>query len=63
MRERGPEAWPRKDPTMKVMVIIKTTKNAEAGVMPGEQPLTAMGKYKEALLERRPPHALVFYRE
>ena len=35
---------------MKVMVIVKATKNSEAGVMPSEQLLTAMGKYNEELV-------------
>jgi hypothetical protein len=34
---------------MKVMVIVKATKNSEAGVMPSEALLTAMGAYNEAL--------------
>lgn len=34
---------------MRVMVIVKATKNSEAGVMPSEQLLTAMGKYNEEL--------------
>lgn len=32
------------------MVIIKATKNSEAGVMPGEALLTAMGKFNEELV-------------
>jgi len=36
---------------MKVMVIVKATKNSEAGVMPSEQLLTAMGSYNEALVK------------
>jgi hypothetical protein len=36
---------------MRVMVIIKATKNSEAGVMPSEELLTAMGKYNEALVK------------
>lgn len=35
---------------MKVMVIVKATKNSEAGVMPSEELLTAMGKYNEELV-------------
>lgn len=34
---------------MRVMAIIKATRNSEAGVMPSEELLTAMGKYNEAL--------------
>lgn len=36
---------------MKVMVIVKATKNSEAGVMPSEQLLTDMGKYNEELVK------------
>ena len=36
---------------MKVMVIVKATKTSEAGVMPGEQLLTEMGKYNEELVK------------
>ncbi|MES2735584.1 MAG: YciI family protein [Verrucomicrobiota bacterium] len=35
---------------MRVMVIIKATKNSEAGVMPSEELLTAMGKFNEELM-------------
>ena len=34
---------------MKFMVIVKATKDSEAGVMPSEQLLTEMGKYNEEL--------------
>ena len=36
---------------MKVMVIVKATKNSEAGVMPGEELFAAMGKYNEELVQ------------
>ena len=36
---------------MKVMVIVKATKNSEAGAMPSEELLTAMGKYNEELAQ------------
>jgi hypothetical protein len=36
---------------MKVMVIVKATKNSEAGVMPGEKLLSDMGKYNEELVK------------
>jgi hypothetical protein len=36
---------------MKVMVIVKATKNSEAGSMPSEQLLTEMGKYNEELVK------------
>lgn len=36
---------------MRVMVIVKATKNSEAGIMPNEELLTAMGKYNEELVK------------
>jgi hypothetical protein len=36
---------------MKVMVIVKATKNSEAGIMPSEQLLTEMGNYNEELVK------------
>jgi hypothetical protein len=36
---------------MRVMVIIRATKNSEAGVMPGEQLLTEMGNFNEELVK------------
>ena len=36
---------------MRVMVIVKATKDSEAGVMPSEQLLAAMGKYNEQLVQ------------
>ena len=36
---------------MKVMVIVKATKNSEAGVMHGEELMAAMGKYNEELVK------------
>jgi len=36
---------------MRVMVIIKATKSSEAGVMPDEKLLAAMGKYNEELVK------------
>jgi hypothetical protein len=35
---------------MKVMVIVKATKNSEAGLMPSETLLAEMGKYNEELV-------------
>lgn len=35
---------------MRFMVMVKATKSSEAGVMPGEELLTAMGKYNEDLV-------------
>lgn len=36
---------------MKVMVIVKATKNSEAGVMPSEQLMSDMGAYNEELVK------------
>jgi hypothetical protein len=36
---------------MRVMVIVKATKNSEAGVLPGAKLLTEMGKYNEELVK------------
>lgn len=35
---------------MRVMVIVKATKNSEAGLLPSEDLLNAMGKYNEELV-------------
>jgi hypothetical protein len=36
---------------MRVMVIVKATKNSEAGALPDEKLLAAMGKYNEELVK------------
>ena len=36
---------------MRVMVIVKASKDSEAGVMPGAEPLTEMGKFIEELVK------------
>ena len=36
---------------MKVMVIVKATKDSEMGVMPSAELLAAMGKYNEELIK------------
>jgi len=36
---------------MRVMVIVKATKNSEAGMMPSEELLVAMGQFNEALVK------------
>ena len=36
---------------MRVMVMVKATKNSEAGVMPGEKLLADMGRYNEELVK------------
>lgn len=36
---------------MRVIVLIKATRDTEAGVLPDEKLLTAMGQYNEALVE------------
>src|SRR5213594_985715 len=37
--------------TMRFMIIVKATKDSEAGVMPSEQLLTEMGKFNEELVK------------
>ena len=39
----------QRDKTMRFMVIVKATKSSEAGVLPSEELLAAMGKYNEEL--------------
>ena len=41
----------RKNNPMKVMVIVKATKNSEAGVLPNTDLLTAMMKFNEELVK------------
>src|SRR5436309_728909 len=36
---------------MRFMVIVKATKESEAGILPDEKILTAMGKYNEQLMK------------
>ena len=36
---------------MKFLVIVKANQDSEAGIMPGEDLLNAMGKYNEALVK------------
>ncbi len=36
---------------MRFMIIVKATKDSEAGVMPSEQLLTEMGQFNEALVQ------------
>lgn len=35
---------------MRVMVIVKASKDSEAGIMPSERLLTEMGQYNEGLV-------------
>jgi hypothetical protein len=39
----------RGDKTMRVMVLVKATKDSEAGIMPSTELLAAMGRYNEEL--------------
>jgi hypothetical protein len=41
----------RGDKTMRVMVLVKATKDSEAGIMPSTELLEAMGKYNEELVK------------
>jgi hypothetical protein len=42
---------PKRRGTMRFMVIVKATKDSEAGVMPSEELLAAMGRYNEELVK------------
>ena len=42
--------WIREDKTMRVMVLVKATKDSEAGIMPSTELLEAMGRYNEELV-------------
>jgi hypothetical protein len=46
-RNRAPQG----DATMRFMIIVKATKNSEAGVFPSTELLTEMGKFNEELLK------------
>jgi hypothetical protein len=46
---KGP-AEPDRRKTMRVMVMVKATAESEAGVMPGEELIAAMGRYNEELV-------------
>jgi hypothetical protein len=50
MSEARHEPSSTKEEAMRVMVIVKATKNSEAGVMPSEKLLAEMGKYNEDLV-------------
>src|SRR4051794_18852289 len=40
-----------KETTMRVMVIVKANPESEAGALPSEEMLTAMGRYNEELVK------------
>jgi hypothetical protein len=42
---------PKGEMTMRVMILIKATKDSEAGTMPSEKLMTEMGKYNEELVK------------
>nr|WP_276602785.1 YciI family protein [Nannocystis pusilla] len=44
-------ALSERDKAMKVMVIVKASKNSEAGVMPSETLMAEMGKFNEELVK------------
>jgi hypothetical protein len=48
---RLPYEHPFEENEMRVMVIVKATKNSEAGIMPGEKLLTDMGNFNEQLVK------------
>src|SRR5882757_4935283 len=48
---RGPAKTCKRSETMRFMVIVKASKDSEAGVMPSTELLTAMGKFNEELVK------------
>jgi len=48
--EASVASWIRGDKTMRVMVLVKATKESEAGIMPSTELLDAMGKYNKELV-------------
>src|SRR5262249_34431693 len=46
---RRPHDTPTEETTMRFMMIVKANKESEAGTMPDEKALAAMGKYNEEL--------------
>src|ERR1700740_1752764 len=48
---RDRDSQPQRSNDMRYMVIVKASKESEAGVMPTEQMLTEMGKYNEELVK------------
>src|SRR5262249_39952169 len=48
-RTFGTIPTPNGDTTMRVMVIVKASKESEAGVLPGPELLAAMGKFNQEL--------------
>src|SRR5262249_12965130 len=50
-RRSDQEAQPIRRRPMRVMVIVKATRNSEAGIMPSEKLLTEMGKFNEELVK------------
>jgi hypothetical protein len=49
-KEAGAASTSRGDKAMRVMVMVKATKDSEAGAMPSTELLEAMGKYNEELI-------------
>jgi hypothetical protein len=49
-RGAGAASTSRGDKAMRVMVMVKATKDSEAGAMPSTELLEAMGKYNEELI-------------
>src|SRR5262245_49312235 len=49
--DRWPETNPEGETAMRFMIIIKADKNTEAGVLPDEKLLAAMGNFNEELVK------------
>jgi hypothetical protein len=51
MGDRRPREVGRGETTMRFMVMVKATADSEAGIMPSEELLAAMGQYNEELVK------------
>src|ERR671910_379345 len=51
MGDRRPREAGRGETTMRFMVMVKATADSEAGIMPSEELLAAMGQYNEELVK------------
>jgi hypothetical protein len=49
--EESPDRLNHREKTMRFMMIVKANQDSEAGVMPSEELISAMGKYNEELLK------------
>jgi hypothetical protein len=51
VRERDPDREPEGDTKMRFMMIVKASKDSEAGVMPSAELIAAMGRHNDELIK------------